>query len=448
MTEIPYADYGESLIVIERQLTHAPHGHILTNVNVWSHDGEWIVYDVRSGADGSRFDGARIERVHVDTGEVQTLYESRRGACCGVATCSPVEDRVAFILGPEDPTPDWQYCAYHRRGVIVDASQPGVIRNLDARDVVPPFTPGALRGGSHVHVFSGDGQWVSFTYEDHILATRKAADGGGDLNQRNVAVAAPLGPVRAPRTHPRNHDAEMFSAVVTSTVNYPRPGSDDINRAYEDAWIGPHGYLRPDGARQCRALAFLGDLLDADGRPLTELFVVDLPDDITQPGDGPLEGTPSRRPAPPARTRQRRLTHTADRRYPGVFGARHWPRSSPDGSRIAFLMRDDTSVVQLWTISPNGGSPQQVTTFPWDIASAFTWNAEGTHVAYAADNSVMIADAITGQSRRLTPRASDAKAPRPEACVFSPDGRRIAFVRQTPGPAGRFNQVFVVDVGE
>ena len=39
----------------ERQLTHAPHGHVLTNVNVWSPDGRWIVYDVRTV--DSVFDG-------------------------------------------------------------------------------------------------------------------------------------------------------------------------------------------------------------------------------------------------------------------------------------------------------------------------------------------------------------------------------------------------------
>jgi len=34
----------------ERQITKAQHGHILTNTRVWSPDGEWIVYDVRSDA--------------------------------------------------------------------------------------------------------------------------------------------------------------------------------------------------------------------------------------------------------------------------------------------------------------------------------------------------------------------------------------------------------------
>lgn len=447
---------------MERQLTHAPHGHILTNADVWSPDGQWIVYDVRSDAAGSQFDGTRIEQVNVATGEVQLLYESHRGACCGVVSCSPVDNRVAFILGPEDPTPDWQYCAYHRRGVIVDADRPGEITNLDARDLTPPFTPGALRGGSHVHQFSGDSSRISFTYEDHVLASvpppskgreqpSKVASGdraqggsplglGGipddaNLNQRNVAVAFPK-PVAVPRTHPRNQDGACFSAVVTQTVNAPRPGSDEINRAYEDAWIGN---------RRPSSLAFLGDLITADGRPITELFAVDLPEDLTHPGDSPLEGTSTRRPAPPLGTRQRRLTYTADRTYPGIQGPRHWPRSSPGGEQIAFLMRDDAGVVQLWTISPTGGESRQVTRDPFDVASAFTWHPAGTHIAYAADGSIFVVDIATGASQRLTSRQIGAATPRPEACVFAPDGMSIAFVRRVPHAIGAFNQIFVVD---
>ncbi|MEX0687178.1 MAG: hypothetical protein WD072_00750 [Pirellulales bacterium] len=65
----------------ERQLTTAPHGHMLTNAAVWSADSRWIVYDTRSGADGSVFDGTQIEWVGVETGRVERLYESRDGAC-------------------------------------------------------------------------------------------------------------------------------------------------------------------------------------------------------------------------------------------------------------------------------------------------------------------------------------------------------------------------------
>jgi hypothetical protein len=452
---------------VERQLTFAPHGHILANAAVWSPDGEWLVYDVRSDAAGSVFDGTRIERVHVATGEVQVLYESRRGACCGVPMCSPVDGRVAFILGPENPTPEWEYAAWHRRGLIVDPDRPGVVTDLEACDVAAPFTPGALRGGSHVHQFSPDGRLVSFTYEDHVLAADVRATGDRDLNQRNVAVAFP-GAVRAPRSHPRNHDGEFFSVVVTETVNDPRPGSDEISRAYEEAWIGGGRGQALLAGRQVggdarsailpgetpvahrfgadnvgRRLAFLGDLIAADGRRLTEAFVVELPADLTRAGEWPLEGTATRRPAPPWGTRQRRLTQTADRPYPGMQGPRFWPRSSPDGSRIGLLMRDERGAAQLWTVSPAGGEPRQVTRDRFAVGSAFTWSPDGSQVAYVADGSVMVVDAESGRSRRLTKRLSADDGPRPEACVFSPEGSQIAFVRQVEGGAGRFNQVFV-----
>lgn len=430
-----------------RQLTDAPYNHILTNANVWSHDGRWIVYDVRSDPAGSLFDGTRIERVNVESGEVEVLYQSRHGACCGVATCSPVDDRVVFMLGPEHPTPDWQYAAWHRQGIVLRTNDPQQHWNLDARDVVAPYTPGALRGGSHVHVFSGDGAWVSFTYEDHVLATLSAADGGEvDLNQRNVAVAVPAGSVRVPRSHPRHHNGDMFCVVVTSTVNNPRPGSDEISRAYEDAWVGRAGYVRPDGTQQRRALAFLGDVKAADGAAIAELFIVDVPDDVTRPGAGPLAGTPTRRPAPPAGATQRRLTFTAERRYPGIAPPRHWPRSSPDGSHIAFLLRDDAGVSQLWTISPNGGEPRQVTADADGVASAFTWNHDGSRIAYVSGGIVNTVETGTGRVRRLSTPPAPGESLRPEACIFSPDGRRVAAVRQTRGPDDVLNQIVVVDV--
>lgn len=431
----------------ERQLTFAPHGHVLTNTGVWSAGGQWIAYDVRSDPAGSVFDGARIERVHVESGEVQILYESRNGACCGVVTCSPVEDKVAFILGPEHPTPDWSYGQAKRQGVVVDCRRLGIATNLEARDLVAPFTPGALRGGSHVHVFSGDGQWVSFTYNDAVLerfGDRPAAD--HDIDQRNVGVAVPCGPVSVLRTNPRNHAGSHFAVLVTRTTAVPRPGSDDIRRAFEDAWIGTNGYVRPDGSRQRRAIAFQGEVLAGDGAAISEVFLADIPDDVTTAGDGPLQGTATRRPAPPRGTGQRRLTRTESRRHPGIQGPRHWLRSSPDGTRIAFLMRDDRGTAQLWTISPNGGEPQQVSDNPYDIASAFTWMPDGRRIAHVMDGSVCITDIPTGKTSRLTSRPDDpADAPRPEACVLSPDGGRVAYVRNIKSGGSRGNQVLVAD---
>lgn len=433
-------------VAVERQVTTAACGHILTNINVWSPDGKWIVYDIRSDRDGTTFDGSRIEKVNVETGEVKVLYTSRRGACCGVATYSPVAERVVFILGPEDPTDDWQYGPSRRQGIVVDEARSGVSLNLDARDLTEPFTPGALRGGSHVHVFSGDGRWVSFTYEDQVLSRYKEERAEHGINLRNVGVSAPFGPVRVSRDHPRNHDGEFFSVLVTRTVADPRPGSDEIKRAFEDAWVGTNGYLRPDGKRQKRALAFQGHVVTVRGETISEVFLVDIPDDVTVPGVGPLAGTAVCRPCPPRGTVQRRLTYTGERKHPGIQGPRHWLRSSPDGSRIAFLMKDDAGVVQFWTISPLGGSPVQVTHNAWDVASAFSWSPDGRFIAHAMDNSVFVTDVATGQGVRLTPRSSDADAPRPEACVFSPDGRKVAYVRTVRTGSARHNQIFVAGV--
>src|SRR5262249_23226548 len=147
-------------------------------------------------------------------------------------------------------------------------------------------------------------------------------------------------PVAVRKDHPRSHDGTHFSVLVTRVTAHPKPGSDEISRAFEDAWVGRNGYVKPDGARQRRALAFQGNVLDAQGRTLSEVIITDLSDDVPLPGDGRLEGTETRRPFPPKGTTQRRLTRTADRLFPGLQGPRHWLRSAPDGSRIAFLMKD------------------------------------------------------------------------------------------------------------
>lgn len=418
----------------EIQATDRAHGHILTNSGIWSPDGEWIVYDTRSDPAGATFGGETIEMVNVHTREVREIYRARNGAHCGVATFSPVDERVVFILGPEHPTAEWQYGPSHRQGVMVEIARQGLAVPLDARDLVPPFTSGALRGGSHVHVFSGDGEWLSFTYDDCVV----------EGSQRNVGVSVLRRPVVVPKSHPRNHDGGAFSVLVTRTVGESRPGSDEISRAVEDAWVGAHGYVRRDGSRQRRAIAFQGHVTSDDGQIISEAFIVDLPDDVMIGGELPLAGTPTTLPAPPLGTVQRRLTYTANRKYPGLQGPRHWLRSSADGSRIALLMRDDEGIVQLWTVSPLGGEPEQITRNPFDVASAFSWSPNGRRIAYVADHSIFVTEIDSRRSIRITPRSDQIAAPRPEACVFSPDGRRIAYVRPVVRDGATWNQIFVV----
>jgi len=432
----------------EQQITFAPHGHILTNTAVWSPDARRIVYDTRSDADGSTFDGTLIQTVDVDTGHIQTLYESRHGACCGVATFHPSADRVVFIRGPEHPDAGWTYGIDRRQGVVVDAARPGVAVELDARDLTPPFTPGALRGGSHVHVFSPDGSRVSFTYDDHILARIAEAGVDADAGRRNIGVSVVGMPVTVPGRHPRNHSGSAFSVLVTRTTIHPTPGSDTYGRAYEEGWVGNAGYVGADGQRVRHAVAFLGDLVALDGTGHAEVFIADLPEALTTPGTGPLAGTAERLPYPPAGVSVRRLTRTSTRKFPGVRGVRHWVRSSPDGSRLAFLMADEAGISQLWTVSPTGGEAVQRTFNPQPVASAFTWSPDGRFIAHVMDGDVCVTRMADGRTQRLTnPAASTADAPLPLACVFSPDGKRIAYLRRVRHADGRrYNQVFVVSI--
>ena len=242
--------------------------------------------------------------------------------------------------------------------------------NLDARDIVPPFTPGALRGGSHVHVWDGAGDWVSFTYEDHVLAAFDDETPDHEMNLRNVGVSIPGRPVRVGKDHVRNHDGSHFTCFgdAHGGETTPRFRRD---QARLRRGLGGNKRLRSSGWFQAkRALAFQGQVVTGGGDTISEVFIVDLPDDLTVPGDGPLEGTVARRPLPPRGTVQRRLTFTADRKFAGLQGPRHWLRCSPDGSRIAFLMKDDKGIVQLWTVSPNGGAPIQLTGNPSPIASS------------------------------------------------------------------------------
>jgi hypothetical protein len=430
--------------VAARQLTFDSYHHNLTNANVWSPDGRRIVYDIRSPG---QFDGKRIEEVDVLTGDKRTLYQNHQGAHCGVATFDSREERVVFILGPENPAPDWTYGFTRRRGVLVETDRPGEIRPLDAMNYRPPFTPGALRGGSHLHVFSPDGKWVSFTYDDEILAQLDISPGKAahEPNQRNLGIALPHGPVHVAKNYPWNHDGDWFSVLVTRTSAQPELGSDEISRASEEAWVGINGYIRIDGVRQARALAFQGEVVAADGSKYTEVFIVDLPDDLTREGSSPLAGTLTTRPAPPSGVSQRRLTHTSQRRYPGLAPApRHWLRSAPDGSAIAFLQKDDAGVVQLWTISPNGGTPRQVTRNSYDIASSFTWSPDGRFITHVMDRSICLTEMATGTTTRLTnPAMKDM--PLPTACVYSPAGDKICFSAMSLTPVGSYTQIYIVN---
>lgn len=432
---------NDNLLYKETRITNERRSHQLTNINVWTPDSQWLAYDVRPN--GSSFTGLTIEKIHVVSGRKCEIYRANHGAHVGVVTVSAENPpRYAFIYGPEFPDEQWQYDFHHRRGVYVKDNELGVPHAIDAMCITPPYIAGALRGGTHVHVFSPDGKWLSFTYNDHVMHEKNI-----QLDQRNVAVAVPVKGVSIePKGHPREYNGDYFCCVVSQTVASPIFGSDDISRAYEEGWIGQKGYVTKDGHWQDRAIAFIGDTHGLNGEIIPEVYLVDLPknvEDFMLAGEFPLEGTQSRMPYPPKDVHQRRLTYTHDRQYPGLSKQpRHWLRSSPDGSSIACLIKDDDGIVQLWLVNTCTGFLKQITNGSMPIQSAFSWDSQGQHICFVCDNSVMRCNVMTGQSQRLTDRSDIA--PVADAIVFSPDDRLIAFMRDDHNG---YRQIYTVETG-
>lgn len=447
ITSLVLGNSAMALTGAERQVTTDANGHILTNLHVFSPDSEWIVYDERSDREGANFDSASIKRVSIRTGAIETLYTARNGAFVGVATYNPTKNSVVFIHGPENPTPEWSYAGHHRAGTIVDVAKPGVAINLDARDISAPFTPGALRGGSHVHIYEPNGEWLSFTYQDSVMnALGKTGD--HDLDQRNVGISVPGHAVTVAKDNPRNRDGTTFTVLATHTVNAPKPGSDEINRAYEEGWVGSQGYVKADGTRQRHAIAFLGDTMTAAGKPLAEVFIADIPEDVTQSAPNtPIEGTTTRLPAPPKGVTQRRLTFTGDRKFPGIQGPRFWVRTNASGDSLAFLMKDDSGIVQIFSVSPNGGAIRQITTNPFSVASTISWSPDGKRIAYAGADSMYVTDAASGATTQVAPK-DPARPVLALAADFSPSGKSIAYQRVVKTGGVDRNQIFVTDLSE
>ncbi|MEY3763587.1 MAG: hypothetical protein RLZ42_247 [Armatimonadota bacterium] len=268
-----------------RIITKNHDGRVLTNNNIWTPDSRCLMYDTRSDRLGDIFDSTRIMQVDVKTGEEQCVYFSKHGAGCGVVTTHPFDDRYVFIAGPENPTSDWMYGPTHRQGMIGQRSAPYTSHPMDARELAERPVVGALRGGTHVHMWHPKGDWLRSTYNDAFVSP----------NVRDIAVHIP-GTVDVPSTHARNHSGTYHSFIVTDTVVTPT-SQDHITRAYEETWLG-----------SSRQIAFMADTV-VNGDALTELFLVDTAP-LTLASSHSFDH--ANRIKPPAGITQRRLTRFAE----------------------------------------------------------------------------------------------------------------------------------------
>jgi WD40 repeat protein len=422
---------------------------MLNSLQVFSPDDQWVVYDTRN--DQTHIGRTCcVEKVNINTGEIVRLYsapgQTLNGPGVGAVAYHPREDKMIFIHGLLNCDAEKPYGFTRRFGAILDETIPGRISSAEARTVALPLVPGALRGGTHAHSWSGDGEWISFTYNDFLMEELEKSSGGNIKDLRTIGIMSPIRPVQVPQPSAENFSGTYFAVVAATVTEKPAWGSDEIEKAFDECWIGEKGYPKKDGSRQARAIAFQGNVRTAIGSLLTEVFVSDIPEDITRPEQGKvLEGTLTGRPTVPYGLAQRRVTFTADRKYPGLQGPRFWLRSSPDGANLYFLMKDDDGVVQVFVVSVNGGNIRQITDLPASVQAQFNVSPDGNRLALIADNSVWVVELKSGKSTRLTPRTADDMAP-VLAVIWNNSGDALVYNRHVSGPEGRFLQIFSLEL--
>ena len=262
----------------EVQLTNDPSGHCINATQCFSANDRWIVYDSRNDDSGIMGAGG-IAMVNKDSGKIVSLYKTANqtayGPGVGAASFSPAADRVLFIHGIRNAGKESPYSFTRRTGVAIDIERPFEPIFMDARKIDPPFLPGALRGGTHAHSWSGDGQWISFTYNDYLLEQLEK-QGATVKDLRTVGVMAPGKEVAVKdRGSLENNSGELFSFLIATVTAEPVPGTDEIEKAFDECWVGKNGYRKADDTLQRRAVAFQGNLRDPAGRLKTEIFIAD-----------------------------------------------------------------------------------------------------------------------------------------------------------------------------
>jgi imidazolonepropionase-like amidohydrolase/Tol biopolymer transport system component len=121
---------------------------------------------------------------------------------------------------------------------------------------------------------------------------------------------------------------------------------------------------------------------------------------------------------------------TASSGAPGTFPVRmlRWVTVSPDGKRVAYGALGSIYVRDL----PNG-TPRRLTKQTDSLEFYPSWSRDSQSIVYASWNdetlgSIRVASAATGASRAVTDKPGHYVAP-----VFSPDGAKIAFRKETGG---------------
>ena len=434
----------------EKQLTRGPQGFFVNHRQAFSPDDQWVAFDGR-GEDPKMGENDLIGMVNLLSGEVRELYrvpgQQVYGPGSGAVSFNPQGGEVAFIRGLLSANAEQPYDLTRRSAIALDLRNPGnpVSYNLDARDITPPYTPGALRGGSHAYGYTADGNWISFTYNDAVLLeTSKVDPTVKDI--RTVAFLVKGKAVEVQTELPgQEFSGTGFTVIAAKVVPFPTPGTDEIQKAAEETWVGAEGFTRPNGEKVYRAMAYLGDVVTAEGNVVTEVFVTEIPENWEESlAETDLAGSKTKMPEMPKAFIQRRVTFLAEKKYPGVEGPRHWLRTSKSGDKIFFYAKSDDGVVQLHSVSPNGGEPVQLTHNDFSPETSFSLSPDENWVVFGYQNRVHLVDLQSGKTTLVGPE------PQPNHGQmwnfnWSYSGQTLVYNKRVDEEGASFFQIFTMN---
>lgn len=371
-----------------RLLTDRPAGHTLNRRQILTANRPWVVFDGRN-EDTHLASTRAISRVHLPTGEIETIYETKStsafGPGVGAAAYHPSEDRVVFLHGLRNCNAEHPYGVARRFGAIWNGSTQSIV-SLEQRVVHRSPRLGELSGGTHAHSWSPDGHRVSFTYNDALAPEMPRTVGFSCLR------------VLPPDWDPadRWNADESFAGIAASFLLCRPPTKDGILQALEECWI--------DNDR----IAFLGTIArspNSDER-FQEIFLAQLPPDsvirdlIHRPDASPSTGQ-----AALSRWESvvaiKRLTDLSDRSHPGIQGPRHWLIADAKRGSLFSLWRNDAGFPQIIEVNLQSGVCHPLTDMEFGVTEPFSYNSSTGQIAFVSNSQIYVLQIFNNQLHRF-----------------------------------------------
>ncbi|HEX2300649.1 MAG TPA: amidohydrolase family protein, partial [Pseudonocardiaceae bacterium] len=413
-----------------RQLTTGPFDHREPR---FSPDGQWLVFSSDRGGTGSY--GVFV-------------YDLASGAVTAITDTASEEAAPCWF-------PDGTRVAYTVDETAIDAVDVGT--GAVSRLVVAPA--GARLFGPSL---APDGRTLSYVRligaSTELVVGDRAVTSGEDVFGFAVSwlsadelVYTADGRIRRRRLDGDRVDIPFQATVTVATTRGPSSPSRDPDLTSPRAVKGiASPVCSPDGRRVAfRALNALW-LMEIGGRPqriVADGYFASDPD--FSPDGRSLVYSSDR--AGDADLWIRELATGAERRLTALPGAQLTPRWSPDGGRIAYQDHDGAT----WILDIGSGSVTQITPTLF-MPGRPTWSPDGNVVALAAvkpyskryregTSQILTVDLRTGALTYTEPMPHRSVATRgDDGPVWSPDGRRLAFVVESVAwvvrvdPTGKF----------